>query len=180
MNNNPIIHHRHSIRLKGYDYSQNGAYFVTLVSYGRESLFGEIVKESMEVNSLGQIVLDVWDHLPEHYAYVHLDEFCIMPNHIHGIILLSDEDIAGEKHYPLPEIVRAFKTFSARSINSLRATSGQPIWQRNYYEHIIRDENELNRARAYIDANPLRWSQDEDNPARDPSGRGGFQTRPGR
>ena len=170
----PEIHHRRSIRLKEYDYSLPGAYFVTVCTHNREYLFGNIVNDEMVLSEYGKIVEDVWYNLTGHYQNIKLDKFIVMPNHIHGIIVLIDVDIVGAgfkpaptdliKYYPLSEIVRAFKTFSARHVNELRKTPGIPVWQRNYHEHIVRNENELNRIREYIINNPLRWQFDRENP----------------
>ena len=171
---NSDIHHRQSIRLQGYDYASAGAYFVTICTWQRERLFGEITDGVMELNECGEIVDKCWHALPEHYSYVELDAFSIMPNHMHGIInIIGNVGVgfvrAGLKPAPtrrhgLPEIVRALKTFSARSINTLRQTEGRPVWQRNYYEHVIRNEKELYAVRRYIQNNPLNWDKDEDNP----------------
>jgi putative transposase len=150
---NPDIHHRRSIRLKGHDYSLPGAYFVTTDTWQGEHLFGEVVGGNMELNLLGQVVLQAWHDLPNHYENVILDAFCIMPNHIHGIIVLVD----APRQHGLPEIVRALKSFSARRINRQRGTPGFPVWQRNYYEHILRNDDELAKARHYIIHNPLQW-----------------------
>jgi len=197
MTYNPEIHHRRSIRLTDYDYSLTGAYFMTVCAWKKEYLFGEIRDGEMRLNECGEIVAKCWDDLPNHYDHAQLDEFVIMPNHVHGIIVLnvgaglkparfdepalsdeptrfdqlarSDAQRAGFKPAPtkqhgLPEIVRAFKTFSSRRINDIRNTPGHPLWQRNYYEHIIRDEKELRAVREYIRYNPLKWDEDEENP----------------
>jgi putative transposase len=156
----PKIHHRHSIRLQGYDYSQAGAYYVTIVIHDREQILGEIINQEMRLNKNGEIVKYAWLDLPKHYRNVKLDAFVIMPNHVHGIIILTDHD--GKRH-PLSEIVRAFKSFSARRINGLRNTQGVPVWQRNYYEHIIRNEQEHERIYNYILSNPLNWENDDEN-----------------
>jgi putative transposase len=154
-------HHRRSIRLQGYDYSQAGMYYITIVTQGREYLFGEVINAEMILNRFGQIVQYAWFDLPKHYMHVELDMFCIMPNHVHAIIVLTDRMLV--KRYPLSEVVRAFKSFSARRINSLRKTQGIPVWQRNYYEHVIRDGNDLQAKRAYIMSNPLNWDDDDEN-----------------
>ncbi|GIV89164.1 MAG: hypothetical protein KatS3mg055_1682 [Chloroflexus sp.] len=167
---------RRSIRLKGYDYFQPGAYFITICTKDRACLFGEVVNGEMRLNALGQIVQDVWHDLPNHVSNVVLDAFVVMPNHVHGITIIRDDTVVGagsepapttptKKHHGLPEIVRQFKTFSARRINEMRGTPGVSVWQRNYYEHIIRDEQSLNRIRAYIANNPLRWALDRENRA---------------
>jgi len=178
---NPEIHHRQSIRLRGYDYSSAGAYFVTICAWQRECLFGEVNGGVTELSPYGRIVLNAWQDLPRHYRHIELDEFVVMPNHVHGIIVLHDDDSAGcdvraglkpaltaapTKRHGLPEIVRGLKTFSARRINQLRDNPGAPVWQRNYYERVIRDERELDGIRQYIADNPQRWAEDENHPAR--------------
>ena len=181
---------RRSIRLQGYDYAQAGAYFVTIVARDRACLFGKIIGGEMHLDQFGHIVKATWDELPHHYSNVERDALVVMPNHIHGIIMLSDVDggresdvgagfkpargvpagpnsgRAGFKPATLPEIVRAFKTFSARRINELRRTIGSSVWQRNYYEHVVRGEIELHRIREYIANNPLQWEMDRENPFR--------------
>jgi REP element-mobilizing transposase RayT len=172
----PERHHRRSVRLKGYDYSQAGAYFITIVTQGRVCLFGEVVAGELRLNKVGRMVASAWEDLPNHYAGVGLDAFVVMPNHVHGIVVLAGPTVgagsdvgAGLKPAPtLSEIVRAFKTFSARRINEHRGTRGMPVWQRNYYEHVVRDDESLDRIREYIAGNPLRWESDRENPG--PSG----------
>ncbi|MGZ8445040.1 MAG: transposase [Candidatus Binatia bacterium] len=179
---------RRSIRLPGYDYAQAGAYFVTIVTKDRMCLFGEIVDREMLPNQFGRIVQSTWNDLPEHYPCVECGSFVVMPNHVHGITMLAEDSAGGKsdvgaglkpargvagpnsvraglKPAPtLPEIIRAFKTFSARRVNGMRNTPGVPLWQRNYYEHIIRSEDELMRIREYIANNPLQWEMDQENP----------------
>jgi len=165
---------RRSIRLKDYDYSSAGAYFVTICTWRKQCLFGEILEEKMHLNRLGDLTKSVWQDLPNHYDHVALDEYVVMPNHFHGIVRITR---AGLKPAPtvtrghgLPEIIRGFKTFSSRGINIIRQTPGIPVWQRNYYERVIRDEEELHRAREYIFNNPLKWDPGEDNPQKSKSG----------
>jgi REP element-mobilizing transposase RayT len=231
---NPVIHHRRSIRLQGYDYSRPGAYFVTICLQEKDShLLGEVVTGKVQGSRYGEIVLKCWNRLPRHYPNVILDEFVVMPNHVHGIILIGagakivgaglqnrifkdvkpartghDIDDMHDFHhihdmnevhgenimvagndgcagaglqnsivkdekpartmddrcivaYSLSEIIRGFKTFSARRINEFRGISGVPVWQRNYWKHIVRDEGELQRIREYINNNPLRWEKDK-------------------
>lgn len=178
-------HRRRSIRLPGYDYTQPGAYFVTISLQGREALLGEIHAGEMHLNEFGKIVQRAWLDLPIHYAQVELGTFCIMPDHVHGIIILRDGDdiIVGAglrpaptttapaptptaptptatRQYPLSEIVRAFKSFSARRINAVRQTPGTTVWQRSYYEHIIRSDQEYQQIHQYIQANPAHWDRD--------------------
>jgi putative transposase len=163
-------HRRRSIRLKGYDYSQAGAYFVTMVTRERTCLFGEIVNGQTRLNDAGRVVQRVWNDLPNCYPRVECDAFVVMPNHIHGILVLGATVGAGFKPAPtrhgLFEIIRGFKTFSARRINEMRDASGTPMWQRNYYEHVVRDEDELTRIREYVLSNPLQWENDRENPLR--------------
>jgi len=190
---NPDIHHRRSIRLKGYDYTRAGAYFVTICALERECLFGDIVDGMMVMNQFGDLVEAAWHDLPSHYPWVALDRFVVMPNHVHGIIVLdgtitlvgagfkpahhdyADIDRAGfkpaptsDKRHGLPEMVRAFKTFSARSINGTRNSSGVPVWQRNYYEHVIRDDADYSRIAEYVVTNPQRWIEDKLHPDNQP------------
>ena len=172
MNSNSWRHRRRSIRLKGYDYGQPDAYFVTACTHLRACLFGQVLEGRIRLNESGHIVRASWYDLPNHYAHVRLGAFVIMPNHVHGVIVLTEVG-AGFKPAPtvvakrhgLPEIVRGFKTFSSRRINELRGTPGTPVWQRNYYEHVIRGEDELNRVREYIDSNPTGWLEDRYHPA---------------
>ena len=164
----PQIHHRSSIRLKGYDYTLPGAYFITLDTWQKEQLFGTIIQGDMHLNHFGSIVQDVWNDLPNHYPHIQMDAFCVMPEHVHGIFVLMDARQGGStpsptarSPYGLPEVVRAFKTYSARRINTLRHTPGLPVWQRNYYEHILRGERDLENTRRYILNNPLAWENNQ-------------------
>jgi REP element-mobilizing transposase RayT len=197
MTYNPDIHHRHSIRLKDYDYAQAGAYFVTICAWQPECLFGEIVNGEMVLNDMGRIVKSVWSGLPEHFTKINLDECMIMPNHFHGILHISESiEVVGAKQglsalpafdlrgnqgkaggalalplHPLRgsvsgslcSIVQNFKSVSTRKINKLRDNPGCPVWQRNYYERVIRNEDELSRAREYIVNNPMKWELDKEN-----------------
>ncbi len=168
----PKIHHRRSIRLKGYDYSQAGAYFVTIVTWQREMLFGDIVNGEMVLNDFGKIVFEKWQWLETQYEYVELGTWVIMPNHFHGILVIHDDGRGDSriaptppiKHKPLGGLIGAFKTVSTKQINLLRDTEGQIVWQRNYYEHVIRNEPEMDRISRYIESNPLRWADDKENP----------------
>jgi len=132
----------------------------------------------MRLSHFGVIVERCWEDLVNHYPDVALDEFVVMPNHVRGVIWLRDAGRAGLKPAPtseggrrhgLPEIVRALKTFSARKINELRGTPGGPVWQRNYYERVVRSERELNAIREYIRANQLNWHLDRENVAGSPT-----------
>lgn len=176
---NPEKHHRRSIRLKGYDYTQPGSYFITICTWQRHCLFGEITHGQMQLNRYGRIVQKHWQNLIRHHQYMELGEFVIMPNHIHGILILkgvSEErkslDIESTliklekspKKHGIPEIIRGFKTFSARQINTVRDTLGVPVWQRNYYEHIIRNQQAYDKIYQYIKDNPVLWEVDQLHP----------------
>ena len=159
-------HHRRSIRLPGYDYASAGAYFVTIVVRERELLF--------EHESYGDAVRKAWLALPFTNPHVKLDTYVVMPNHFHGIIWLDGPRRGGSRtaptntarpSKPLGRLVGAFKTTSTKAINSMRGTPAVPVWQRNYYERIIRDEAELNRVRQYISDNPAKWAEDPENPS---------------
>ena len=190
------VHHRRSIRLKGYDYTREGGYFITACTHNHENLFGEIVNGEMRLNELGQIVQFTWEDLVNYVNGIELDEFVIMPNHIHGIIIIVGVVGAGLEPAPtepaptepahtepthtepahtesaptksapttpLSEIVRQLKTFSARRINVVRNTPGTPVWQRNYYEHIIRNDQSYMNIAEYIRDNPAQWEADKLN-----------------
>ena len=164
MTYDPTRHHRRSIRLPAYDYTQAGAYFVTLVCKEGALLLEDLLYK--------EIVGKAWLWLEAQYAYVVLDQYVIMPNHLHGIIFIRDSGRGGSrtaptdgtKRKPLGRLIGAFKTVSTKRINEMRGTPGLPVWQRNYYEHVIRNEGELNRVRQYIVDNPARWEQDPENP----------------
>jgi len=165
----PNKHHRRSVRLQGYDYSELGAYFVTVCARDRKSVFGFIVDGEMRLNRFGEIVRETWEGLPEHYLSIKLGSFIIMPNHIHAVIIITGAGLSPAPtpaHTPLPEIVQALKSFSTRRCNEISGRSGKSIWQRNYYEHIIRSEDELNQISEYVEANPAQWAEDEENPVK--------------
>ena len=162
-----------SIRLKDWDYSSNGAYYITICTKNRECSFGKIVDGKMTLNYLGEIIKQCWYDLPNHYGNCNLDEFVIMPDHIHGIVIINNDHKslveAGlkpastnvySKRHGLFEFIRGFKTFSSRKINKIQ-NSFHFQWQHDYYEHIIRGDNELNRIREYIINNPLHHIQNK-------------------
>jgi putative transposase len=154
MSYNPEIHHRRSIRLQGYDYSQSGAYFVTICTFQRQHLFGEVNNGEMQLNVTGQIISAIWQKIPQHFPNVELDQFILMPDHLHGIIVISEQ---AEKFYSLATIIQNFKSVSTRKINKITQNSGVSIWQRNYYERIIRSDQELECLRRYTVTNPENW-----------------------
>ncbi len=167
-----------SIRLKDYDYSQNGAYFVTVCARNHESFFGNVFREEIVLNKYGKIVNQLWNELPNHFFNIESDWFMVMPNHIHGVIVINNEcrggvtPPMGEETSPLQipklgQIVAYFKYQTTKIINKIRSTPGLQVWQRNYYEHVVRNEDELNKIRYYIQTNPLNWHLDRENPERD-------------
>jgi putative transposase len=219
----PARHHRRSIRLQGYDYTRSGAYFITIVTQGRACLFGEVVAGEMRMNDAGRMVQQVWDELALFYEGVQTDAFIVMPNHVHGIIILTGNVRATPHVHPdemavratprgcpttprgcpttprgcpnpqsgpgqargpaptsgsgqprgvaptlgLPDVVHRFKTMTTkRYADGVRANQWPPfpgrLWQRNYYEHIIRDDQSWQRIREYILTNPLRWHLDRE------------------
>jgi putative transposase len=173
----PKKHHRWSIRLPGYDYSQAGAYYVTLVTHQRDCLFGVIENEIMTLNDLGKIANECWIAIPEHFLNVELGAYVVMPNHVHGIIVIDGND-AGATHWVAPAIPRirptgpkpgslgaiigSYKSAVSYRINKEHNITS--IWQRNYYEHIIRNEIDLQNKTNYIESNPMLWAQDDNNP----------------
>ncbi|GBD25830.1 hypothetical protein HRbin30_01155 [bacterium HR30] len=228
MKYDPNKHHRRSIRLKDYDYSQPGAYFITIVTQDRVCLFGDVVDTEMRLNDAGRMVQKWWGELNHKFPNVQTDEYVVMPNHFHGIVLIMSNPVgavgadprvcpdnsgahmgttgahavgadpcvcpdpddpmrahmgtrgahagAGGAHMgahigaPLPGIVRWFKTMTTNEYIRGVKQSGWPpfngrLWQRNYYEHIIRNDESLNRIRQYIADNPRRWAFDRENPA---------------
>jgi len=184
-----VIHQRRSIRMVGYDNTLPGAYFVTLISRRRICLFGEITSEGMYLNPIGQKVVQCWYGLQKNFQNVKLDEFFLMPNQLHGIIVLLDASGKGEA-FPemvsspkiesmgnasplrprgtesgsLGAIIQNFKSVSTRMVNKMYYERGNKIWQRNYYERIIRNDRELDAIRQYIQDNPINWKKDQENP----------------
>jgi REP element-mobilizing transposase RayT len=170
-----IYHHRRLMRLKSYDYSHPGAYFVTVCAHNREMLFGEITSGKIVLNEYGNIVVRCWREIAAHFPNTELDEFVVMPNHIHGIIWINNS-VGANDYSPLQmpyknihgtsktigSIIRGFKIGVTKWLR--QNTDHFSVWQRNYYEHIIRHDEELNRIRQYIIENPLKWDIDSENP----------------
>jgi len=176
--------HRHSIRLKEHDYGHPGAYFVTVCTRHRECLFGEVVEGKVVLSTFGKIVEDEWHRTKQLRQGVDLDAFIVMPNHFHAIITLTGfpmfanrrgtmhraptpklEQFGRPTSNSIPTIIRGIKSSVTQRINALRGAPGQPVWQRNYYEHVIRNEIDLEEIREYIQNNPLKWLEDENHPA---------------
>jgi len=166
---------RQSIRLKNYDYSQSGLYFVTICTQNRECLFGNIINGKMKLNAAGKIIESVFKSLPKRFPIV-LDEFQMMPNHVHMILVIQPHTTYGsnngrdDRAPTLGKIIAYFKYESTKQINNIVGAGIIPpdtihkIFQRNYYEHIIRNENDLNKIRKYIIKNPNMWDRDRNNP----------------
>ncbi len=178
----PPAQRRRSIRLREHDYASAGAYFVTICAWRKELLFAD--------ERFAQAVVGCWDAIPGHFPAADVDELVVMPNHVHGIVWITRDEIAwrgvvGARHAsplqasrptpggPCPgslgAIVGSFKSAVTKRINDLRDTPGTPVWQRNYYERVIRDERELSAVREYIAVNPLKWRLDRENPNRMPN-----------
>ncbi len=164
---------RRSIRLKKWDYCQDGFYFITICTANHKYLFGEIINGEMQLNAMGLVVEKYWQIIPAHFYHVDLDVFTIMPNHIHGLIIMGvgkalrahkqTEQFGRPVAGSISSIIRSFKSAVTKCINEMRQTPGNKLWQRNYYEHVIRNEDELSRAREYIVENPLKWDIDKEN-----------------
>ena len=194
---NPATHNRHSIRLPGYDYANPGAYFLTILTHKKEHLFGKVIKGVVQLSPLGEIAQEQWEKIPTHFSNVLLDAFVIMPNHIHGVLVITEgladtgkgkgkaferyntpnifrsnalpiQSKSGSNASPkqlgsqpgsIPAIIQNYKSITSRKINKLLNSPGSTIWHRNYFEHIIRDEEDFNRIQQYIQENPLRWEK---------------------
>jgi putative transposase len=189
----PLKHHRRSVRLAGFDYAAPGAYFVTIVVRGRECLLGEVTPDgATRLSEMGQAAHAEWEALPRHFPQARLDAFILMPNHLHGIIMV-DHGMANEgrgeasasnraattnppvadasplrahgtRRGSLGAMVQSFKSVSTRRLNVIRGTPGAPFWQRNYWEHVVRGGEDLDRIRMYMQANPAQWAADALNP----------------
>ncbi|WPD22285.1 MAG: transposase [Candidatus Electrothrix scaldis] len=217
MKYNPDIHHRRSIRLRNYDYTRAGAYFVTICVQHRECLLGHIsvpatvgadpcvcpgISPEIRLTDAGRMVQTIWDEIPDHYPGVDIDAFVAMPNHIHGIVVLTNPVVGADRVRPdcrvrsyippsrqnhqgqargpapteplsLPDVVQRYKSLTTnRYIDGVKQHGWQPfpgkLWQPNYWEHIIRNENELHRIREYIRTNPARWQEDALHPDQPP------------
>jgi putative transposase len=169
----PSLHKRRSIRLKGFDYTQGGAYFVTLCTLGKICIFGEVVDGEMQLSEWGEIARAYWLEIPQHFPDIQLDEFVVMPNHIHGIVVKQSAQHTPQREErfgkpvpgSLPSIIRSFKSAVTKCINANRDQPGRSIWQRNYYERVMRSHKEMETLRRYISENPQRWDLDSENPA---------------
>jgi REP element-mobilizing transposase RayT len=168
-------HNRRSIRLKEYDYSQPGEYFITICTYNHECTLGEIINGEMRLNEIGKIAEEEWLRTPNIRPGIELDVFVIMPNHMHGIIVIKDESPIPQvgthscaslqrKPRSLGSIIAGFKSAATKRINEMRHTPSFPVWQNRFYDRIIRNDNELNKIRDYIHNNVLQWAFEKDDP----------------
>jgi putative transposase len=187
MNYDPDRHHRRSIRLKDYDYSQEGAYFVTICTHCRECLFGKIKHGEMRLNPPGMMAANAWQDLNRRFPDVKIDAYVVMPNHIHGIIWLVGAPLVGALDCAihgahgdgirattrvaptLGDVMGAFKSITTdKYIDGVKRYGWTPftgrVWQRNYYEHVVHDDRALEAIRDYIEANPSQWANDPENP----------------
>lgn len=177
--------HRRSIRLREFDYTQPGAYFITICSEGKLATFGHISEGIVTLTRAGQIVQRCWLALPRLFPFVELDEYVVMPNHMHGNLFIVEGPTGAPSAKPdsaltaysknapfirtphgtssgsICAVIQNFKSVSTRRVNRLNGTPGVPLWQRNYYEHIIRNDESLNDIRQYIIDNPEAWTTDE-------------------
>lgn len=195
MRYNPNLHKRKSIRLKGFNYSDSGKYFITICTENRECILGIVENEKVEINNIGEMVRDFWLKLEDKFDNIRIEEYVVMPNHIHGIItitnvganpcvcpkdsreftkdiiLCSNKDSGGHMGPPLQKIIQWYKTMTSNEyIKNVKQKNWTPFnkrfWQRNYYEHVIRDEEELRKILSYIKYNPLKWELDINNPTK--------------
>lgn len=161
---------RRNNRLKGYSYTLNGYYYVTICTDRRIEWLGNIINYEMIINLYGTICQKCWVDLPNHYNNLDIDTFIIMPNHIHGILIIDNvykregyKPSPTDKLYSLSEIIRGFKTFSSKEINKIIKIKNKFKWQRSFYEHIIRNDKSMNNIREYIINNPSTWEKEKNN-----------------
>jgi putative transposase len=169
---------RKNIRLKGYDYSSPGGYFVTICTFKKRWLFGTIAHDEMQLSESGMAAKKCWEEIPEHFSNVLPDVFVVMPNHIHGIIAICETTMVGTRHAvslqncntfgkpkrgSLSTIVGSYKSAVTKRIHELTNDKQTPIWQSKYYDRVIRNDKELENIRTYIYYNPAQWETDEEN-----------------
>ena len=176
-NYNPKIHHRQSRRFKNYDYSQDGYYFVTICTENKTEYFGKIINGKMVLNECGEIVNQCWLEIPKHFLDISLDEYIIMPNYIHGMIVIATPMVVGAQNFvPLQQRENKFQHIVPRSLGSIirgfkigvtkwcNQNNCDFVWQKSFYDRIIRNEKELDKIRKYMFENPLKWELDKNNP----------------
>ena len=189
MGYNREIPRRRSLRLKGYDYTQVGAYFVTIATQQRLCLFGEIVDKEMRLNEAGKMVCRVWETLPQRFSAIEMGMFVVMPNHLHGIIVINqpaeqkrattrvtptramdgEADVPTANQFTLGDIIGAYKSLTTveyvRGVKTMDWTPfHERLWHRNYYEHVVRHDESLRDLQQYILDNPAQWAFDKENP----------------
>jgi len=158
--NRAVPAHRKPLRLPDYDYAQAGVYLVTAVAFRRACLFGAAREGGVGLNDIGRIVASCWLAIPEHFPHIALDEWVVMPNHIHGLMVLREGGLV-----TVGNVVGLFKSSAARQFNAARGGHTR-LWQRGYYEHVVRSEEALSRIREYLVNNPVKWDLDDENPER--------------
>jgi len=162
----PERHHRRSMRLRGYDYSRAATYFVTICTYQRECLLGEVVDGRVLLGALGRLVEEQWHAIPGHFDSVSVDAFVAMPNHVHGLIVIGRGGVTPPLRKPtLGRIVAYYKYQTTKAVNLFLDASGNRLWQRNYHDRIVRNKRELRAIRQYIRQNPAHWPDDPENPS---------------
>ncbi|MFY9804437.1 MAG: transposase [Candidatus Acidiferrales bacterium] len=172
MNDSTALPNRRSIRLRAFDYSQRASYFVTIATHNSKHIFGEIILNQMKLSRIGQIVSECWTEIPDHFPAIVLGESIVMPNHIHGVIVIrararhavplqsqaeSVEAFGRPRVASIPTVVRSFKSAVSLRARKALAQPTMQVWQRNYFERVIRGEREFSKVRKYILQNPARW-----------------------
>jgi putative transposase len=173
MGSNQLFLRRHT-RLAGWNYRSSHAYFITICTRARECVFGSVTGDMVFFSQRGIIARDCWLDIPKHHGHVELDAMVVMPNHLHGILLFVADapsvvatpasPPSGPQPGSLGAVIGSYKSAVSRTINRLRPGGARPLWQQNYHEHIIRTDRAMEQIRDYIEANPQRWVQDEENP----------------
>ena len=166
----PRPYSRRSIRLRHYDYRSSGVYFITICAAKKAFIFGDVRDDGVWLSHAGRIVDACWREIPVHFPHVELDDFVVMPNHLHGILSLERATHAsllrnrGPRAGSVGAVVGSFKSAAAKKINAIHRTASGRVWQRNYVERVVRNDEELRAYRQYIADNPLRWALDRENP----------------
>lgn len=178
MESHSDLRSRRSVRLPGYDYSRVGMYFVTICADQRRCIFGDIRRNTAVLSQIGEVVSSCWREIPCHFPHVKVETYVVMPNHVHGILTIQSkgpsatllnktargmESFGKPTPGSIPTIVRSFKAAASRHARESGLVAGEPIWQRGYYEHVLRNTREYIEATNYILLNPARWADDEDN-----------------
>lgn len=156
---------RKVIRLKNYDYSKSGYYFVTICSYQRKNLLSEIEMDKVFPTDIGKVIESSFNNIPKIFIGVCIDQYIIMPNHIHAIWVIDNSTgsnpVAEDKKPTLQNIISRFKSYTTHMYNEINNTKGLQLWQIDFYEHVIRDDQELRDTREYMQNNPIKWTEDK-------------------